>query len=92
MANSIPGKVLMLVPLHRQRHASPQASTVEKRQSNVANVFTCHDQSLKGRQMLLIDDISASRASLNASTTTLKAVAARISLEASSSQRALKGV
>jgi len=64
--------------LFRQRHAPPQArtSTVEERQSNVANAFTCHDHRLQGKRVLLIDDVSTSGATLNACATALKAAGA----------------
>ncbi len=64
--------------LFRQRHAPPQArtSTIEERQSNVADAFTCHDHRLQGKQVLLIDDVSTSGATLNACATALKAAGA----------------
>ena len=64
--------------LFRQRHAPPQArtSTVEERQSNVADAFTCRDQRLQGKQVLLIDDVSTSGATLNACAAALKAIGA----------------
>lgn len=61
--------------LIRQRHAPPQArtSTVDERQSNVANAFTCCDQRLQDKQVLLIDDVSTSGATLDACAAALKA-------------------
>jgi len=60
--------------LVRQQHAPPQARTasVSERQSNVADAFTCGDERLRGKQVLLIDDVSTSGATLNACARTLK--------------------
>jgi len=64
--------------LIRQRHAPPQArtSTVDERRSNVADAFTCRDHRLGDRQVLLIDDVSTSGATLDACAAALKAVGA----------------
>lgn len=64
--------------LSRQRQALPQAQskTVAERRNNVAGAFTCCDQRLKDRQILLIDDVATSGATLNACTAALKAVGA----------------
>lgn len=64
--------------LIRQRHASPQARTasVDERRSNVANAFTCRDHRLKDKQVLLIDDVSTSGATLDACAAALKATGA----------------
>jgi len=61
--------------LIRKRHAPPQArtSTVEERQSNVADAFASRDQRLRGTQVLLIDDVSTSGATLDACAAALKA-------------------
>jgi ComF family protein len=61
--------------LIRQRHALPQARTtsVEERQSNVTDAFTCRDDSLRNKQVLLIDDVSTSGATLDACAAALKA-------------------
>jgi len=61
--------------LIRQRHAPPQArtSTVDERRSNVANAFTCRDHRLRDKQVLLIDDVSTSGATLDACAAALKA-------------------
>ncbi len=60
--------------LIRQRHAPPQtkASTVDERRSNVANTFSCCNHGLRGKQTLLIDDVSTSGATLDACATVLK--------------------
>ncbi len=64
--------------LIRQRHAPPQArtSTVDERQSNVTDAFTCCDQRLRDKQVLLIDDVSTSGATLDACAAALKAAGA----------------
>ena len=61
--------------LIRERHAPPQArtTTVAERKNNVANAFTCRDHRLAGKQVLLIDDVATSGATLNACATALKA-------------------
>jgi len=61
--------------LIRQRHAPPQArtSTVDERRSNVANAFSCRDHRLRDKQVLLIDDVSTSGATLDACAAALKA-------------------
>ena len=61
--------------LIRQRHTSPQVrtSTVAERQSNVASAFTCRDQRLRDKPVLLIDDVATSGATLNACAAALKA-------------------
>lgn len=66
--------------LIRQRHTSPQAktSTVDERQSNVADAFACCDQRLRDKQVLLIDDVSTSGATLNACAAALKTAAATV--------------
>ena len=64
--------------LIRLRHAPPQArtSTVDERRSNVAGAFTCPDHRLQDRQVLLIDDVSTSGATLDACAAALKAAGA----------------
>jgi len=64
--------------LIRQRHAPPQArtSTVDERRSNVAGAFTCRDGRLQDKQVLLVDDVSTSGATLDACAATLKAAGA----------------
>ena len=62
--------------LTRQRHALPQVrtSTMEERWRNVADAFACGDHRLRGRQVLLIDDVATSGATLDACAAALKAV------------------
>jgi len=64
--------------LIRQKHAPPQtrSSTVDERRSNVADAFACHDRRLQDKQVLLIDDVSTSGATLNACAAALKAAGA----------------
>ena len=64
--------------LIRRRHAPPQArtSTVNERRSNVADAFTCRNQRLQDKQILLIDDVSTSGATLDACAAALKAAGA----------------
>jgi len=64
--------------LVRQWHALPQArtATVEERWSNVANAFTCLGGRLQNKQVLLIDDVSTSGATVDACAATLKAAGA----------------
>ena len=60
--------------LIRQRHAPPQArtATVEERQSHVTDAFACRDHRLRDKQVLLIDDVSTSGATLDACAAALK--------------------
>ncbi len=64
--------------LVRQRHVSPQARTanVEERRRNVAGAFICRDNRLRDKQVLLIDDVSTSGATLDACAAALKAAGA----------------
>ena len=61
--------------LIRKHYALPQArtSTVDERRSNVANAFICCNDGLRGRQVLLIDDVCTSGATLDACAAALKA-------------------
>lgn len=61
--------------LIRQRTALPQArsSSVEDRRRNVAEAFTCRDYQLQERQVLLIDDVATSGATLDACAAAVKA-------------------
>ncbi len=64
--------------LIRQRHAPPQArtSSVDDRKSNVAGAFTCYDHRLQDKQVLLVDDVATSGATLNACAVALKTAGA----------------
>ena len=60
--------------LIRKRLAPPQAKTqnVKERRGNVADAFVCRDHRLKGSQVLLIDDVTTSGATLDACAAALK--------------------
>ncbi len=64
--------------LIRLKHALPQArsSGIEQRQSNVTGAFTCRDERLRGKSVILVDDVSTSGATLNTCAGTLKAAGA----------------
>ena len=64
--------------LIRQQHTSPQARTsnVGERYSNVAGAFACRNHGLRNKQVLLIDDVSTSGATLDACAAALKAAGA----------------
>jgi ComF family protein len=64
--------------LIRKRHTPPQArtTTVDERQSNVADAFSCRDRRLENKQVLLIDDVSTSGSTLDACAQALKAAGA----------------
>lgn len=64
--------------LIRRHPTLPQArtSTVDERQHNVADAFTCCDQRLQNKQVLLIDDVATSGATFNACAAALKAAGA----------------
>ena len=61
--------------LTRREHRPPQAktTTVEERRANVSGAFTCHGQWLRDKQVLLIDDVATSGATLDACAAALKA-------------------
>ncbi len=64
--------------LIRKRHTPPQARTtnVDERRSNVADAFSCRDRSLEDKQVLLIDDVSTSGATLDGCARALKVAGA----------------
>ena len=64
--------------LIRQKHALPQARTsnIDERKRNVADAFVCRDYGLQDRQILLVDDVSTSGATLDACAAALKAAGA----------------
>lgn len=61
--------------LTRRQHTPPQARTptVEERRTNVSGAFTCRGQWLRDKQVLLIDDVATSGATLDACAAILKA-------------------
>jgi ComF family protein len=64
--------------LIKNAYTSPQARTsdVASRQANVAGAFTCVDEKLRGRHVILVDDVSTSGATLNACAVALKSAGA----------------
>jgi len=60
--------------LIRKHYTPPQArtTTVEERWSNVTNAFTCISDKIKDKNVLLIDDVSTSGATINACAKALK--------------------
>lgn len=60
--------------LIRLRHVLPQARTanVAERRQNVAGAFACRDERLRGKAVLLIDDVATSGATLDACAAALK--------------------
>jgi len=64
--------------LIRHRHTPPQVKTssVAERQRNVTDAFFCRDQRLRDKQVLLIDDVATSGATLDACAAALKAAGA----------------
>jgi len=60
--------------LIRSRSTPPQArtATVAERGSNVSGAFACRDHRLRGREVLLIDDVATSGATLDACAAALK--------------------
>jgi len=64
--------------LVRQKQAPPQARTasVSERQSNVVGAFACCDGRLRDKQVLLLDDVATSGATLDACAGALKSAGA----------------
>ncbi len=60
--------------LVRIKEASPQvkAANVEERRRNVANAFVCQNDRLSGKQVILIDDVCTSGATLESCASALK--------------------
>ncbi|MCX6002987.1 MAG: ComF family protein [Chloroflexi bacterium] len=58
------------------RHNLPQAraGSVEERRQNVMGIFSCRNDGLRDKKVLLIDDVATSGATLNACASALKAV------------------
>ena len=61
----------------RQQHSPPQAraASISERRSNVNNAFTCR-RNLQNKQIILIDDVTTSGATLDACAAALKAATA----------------
>ncbi|MFC1967206.1 ComF family protein [Chloroflexota bacterium] len=64
--------------LVRQGHTVPQArtSSLAERRLNMEGAFTCRNGRLGGKQVLLIDDVATSGATLNACAVAVKAAGA----------------
>jgi len=64
--------------LIRQHNTPPQArtATVNERRKNVADAFTCVGENIRNKQVLVIDDVSTSGATLDACAQALKAAGA----------------
>ena len=60
--------------LIRVKQAQPQvkAADVEQRRRNVADAFVCRDERVKGKRIVLIDDVCTSGATLESCAATLK--------------------
>jgi len=60
--------------LIRVKQAQPQvrAASVEERRRNVADAFVCRDQRVRGRQVILVDDVCTSGATLESGAVALK--------------------
>jgi ComF family protein len=60
--------------LIRVKQAQPQvrAIDVEERRRNVADAFMCRDEQVSGKQIILVDDVCTSGATLESCATTLK--------------------
>jgi competence protein ComFC len=60
--------------LIRVKQAQPQvrAVDVEERQRNVADAFVCRDEMVSGKQIILIDDVCTSGATLESCAAALK--------------------
>ena len=60
--------------LIRVKQARPQARAVdvEERRRNVADAFVCRDEKVSGKQIILIDDVCTSGATLESCATALK--------------------
>ena len=64
--------------ISRNRHTPTQtiATSIVERRSNVASAFTCRKHNLQNKEIILIDDVATSGATLNACAATLKAAGA----------------
>jgi len=70
----ITGLAIDTTGLTRERYALPQARThsVEERRRNVIGVFQYNGEGVRGKKVIIIDDVSTSGATMNACATVLK--------------------
>jgi len=64
--------------LKRRTHTPPQVRTMSaaERRKNIADAFSCVNKQLEGKQVILIDDVSTSGATMNTCAGVLKAAGA----------------
>ena len=64
--------------LVRRRYTPPQARTasVAEREANMVDAFACLGNSMEGRQVMIIDDVSTSAATLDSCAAALKSAGA----------------
>lgn len=64
--------------LVREKYVLPQARTnsVEERRANVHDVFVCRGDNIKGKRILLVDDVATSGATMNSGASVLKSAGA----------------
>jgi competence protein ComFC len=64
--------------LIRRKYTPPQArsSNIGERRNNVADAFACRDSRLRGKRIILIDDVSTSGTTLNTCAGILKSAGA----------------
>jgi ComF family protein len=76
--SKLSGAPLVENSLIRQRNTHPQAKTanVSQRQSNITGAFLCVNENLKGKEVLLIDDVATSGSTLDACAKAMKAAGA----------------
>ncbi len=57
---------------HTKSLPQARSANVEERKKNVSGVFSVHDRRLKGKEVILVDDVSTSGATLDACAAVLK--------------------
>lgn len=61
----------------KQAHPQVRAADVEERRRNVADAFVCRDERVRDKQIILIDDVCTSGATLEACAAAVKSKGAR---------------